>query len=553
MTGPLAGFNAAVRGYTVKFRSSSQFSERDAVHSRLALPFVLPALLLGTVGSPAVADPPLPQPAGEPAPAPDLPEQAAPTATEALAEAKELFDGDPASQPATDATMTLLELSESVDDLSGRQRRTAERILARPTSSGPSSPWFETGYGVKEQTPDCSFAHVCVHHVSTTADASDAKWVRTTGAVAEHVWSTIVGGLGYRAPLKDGRVRGDHGPNPKLDIYLTDLGTQGIYGYCTSEDNGRPYRTDPGYCVLDNDYAASQYGARTKPLDVLKVTAAHELFHAVQFGYDWREDAWVMEGTAAWMEEQVYDAINDNRQYLRGSQLTNPGIPLDDPDSGSGYGSWLFFQYLSERHGAGIVRAMWDRLDAAPGAPDQYSAQAVRSTLAARRLRLPTVMSQYAQANLAPASGYSEGAAFRHAPVARSYTLGRRSPRTTVQRLRSAHLSNATVRWQANRTLGGERTLRIKVDLPRTARGFDATVLVHHTDGRTTRRPIRLSRAGDGRAAVEFSRSAVRSLELVLTNASTRFRCGKGTFYSCRGWALDDQSLMSFEAVAVRG
>jgi hypothetical protein len=37
----------------------------------------------------------------------------------------------------------------------------------------------------------------------------------------------------------------------------------------------------------------------------LKVTAAHEFFHAVQFAYDIGEDGWLMESTATWMEEHV--------------------------------------------------------------------------------------------------------------------------------------------------------------------------------------------------------------------------------------------------------
>ena len=46
------------------------------------------------------------------------------------------------------------------------------------------------------------------------------------------------------------------------------------------------------------------------------MTAAHEFFHAVQFAYDAADDQWFMESTATWMEDEIYDDVNDNLQYL---------------------------------------------------------------------------------------------------------------------------------------------------------------------------------------------------------------------------------------------
>ena len=55
-----------------------------------------------------------------------------------------------------------------------------------------------------------------------------------------------------------------------------------------------------------------------------QVTAAHEFFHAIQFAYDYGEDAWMLEATATWMEERVFDKVNDNRQYLPAGQVADP-------------------------------------------------------------------------------------------------------------------------------------------------------------------------------------------------------------------------------------
>ena len=80
------------------------------------------------------------------------------------------------------------------------------------------------------------------------------------------------------------------------------------------------------------------------------MTAAHEFFHAVQAAYDWFEDAWFMESTAAWMEDEVYTDINDNLQYLTSSPLRHPEVPLDfgNTDDFYLYGAWIWWRFLSE-------------------------------------------------------------------------------------------------------------------------------------------------------------------------------------------------------------
>ena len=88
-------------------------------------------------------------------------------------------------------------------------------------------------------------------------------------------------------------------------------------------------------------------------MNSLRVTAAHEFFHAVQFGYDYGEDPWLMEATATWMEERVAD--DDQRQPavppLRpGRRARRPARHLQ-PAGFNQYGNWAFFEYLSSRYG----------------------------------------------------------------------------------------------------------------------------------------------------------------------------------------------------------
>ena len=189
-------------------------------------------------------------------------------------------------------------------------------------------------------------------------------YVETVDTTLENVWSTEVGAMGYRAPKSDANSP-HHGPDSKLDVYIANIGNKGLYGYCTTDD---PHTTKPSYrywdmsayCVLDDDYAPAQFPPPyANGLAALQVTAAHEFFHAVQFAYDYSEDSWFMEGTAAWMEDEVYDAVNDNRQYLSRSALAKPSVPVDRGNGFYQYGAWIFWRYLTESFDPDLVRETW--------------------------------------------------------------------------------------------------------------------------------------------------------------------------------------------------
>ena len=133
--------------------------------------------------------------------------------------------------------------------------------------------------------------------------------------------------------------RSPTGPRPttvrtdELDVYLADVGALGLSGYVATDDphaddDSYQYRDYSAYVVVDNDFSVAQLGA-SGGSGGLRATAAHEFFHAVQFAYDSSEDAWLTEGTAVWMEDQVADDVNANRRWLRSSPLVHPWVPVD--------------------------------------------------------------------------------------------------------------------------------------------------------------------------------------------------------------------------------
>jgi hypothetical protein len=71
---------------------------------------------------------------------------------------------------------------------------------------------------------------------------------------------------------------------------------------------------------------------------------------------------------------------------------------------------------------------------------------------------------------------------------------------------------------------------------------------VRRTSGRWYVRKFALDSDGDAARSVAFGRGTIREVDLVLTNASTRMRCGRDTFYSCAGAGADDLGYYKFRA-----
>jgi hypothetical protein len=488
-------------------------------------------------------------------------------AKEALLRAQALFHParvaavyGPVAHSGGDATIILRDLALRLDGLTATERGTADAILARPTDSGDP---LGNAWTVPEATgsPDCG-PNICIHWASGTGGDAPAAtdttpangipdYVDQALVIAENVWSTEVGTMGYRAPLSD-VTSTNHGPDGKLDIYLTNLGPQ-LYGYCTTDDPGLATPgtfTASAYCVVDNNFTEPVFQNHT-PIQNLKVTLAHEFFHAVQFAYDIGEDTWLMEGTATWMEDQVYDSINDNRQYLQNSQLKYPWIPLDhSANCCFQYGSWIWFRFLSETIGPGVIQQIWNRADAAPGGPDDYSTQAISHVLAAHGTTFRKKFASFAVWNKISRQRYSEGKAGRYpTPVGSgSFALGARNTSTGWLAVRLKHMSSIYVTFKPGRSDGPRAHLTVQFDGPRYGFGPEGRLMVFSRSGAVTVKSYKLSRSGDGSLRVGFGRGHVARVVLIETNASTRFTCWQGSQYSCTGSPRDDGRVYQFRA-----
>ena len=223
------------------------------------------------------------------------------------------------------------------------------KYLARPLLSGT------------ELTVDSPSGRFRVHYTTAGADAATVDWAQTTARIFDDVYAVEVQKMGYLPP-----------PPPSAgapyDIYLQDQASSREYGYTQELSPTQPGGISySAYTVLDRSFTSSIYAPYT-PLESLQVTAAHEFYHSIQFGYNFYLDIWYAEATATWMEDELYDGVNELYDYLPAA-IANSSLSLDSPAStatGGGYGRWLITRYLAEQHGIPVMRKMMENLALIP-------------------------------------------------------------------------------------------------------------------------------------------------------------------------------------------
>lgn len=228
----------------------------------------------------------------------------------------------------------------------------------------------------------CS-TNFCFHYTLSGADAVpslDANsngfpdYVEQMSSVFENVW-TQYQTRNYTMPPLDGTAGGSN----KYDVYIGNLGTGGagtLYGFVSPESviGNNPQSASltevdamTSWMGMNNNYS---WATPITSDNAIKVTAAHEFFHAVQLGTSSSNTNFIMEATAAWSEDEIYPGIDDNFQYLT-HILSTPDIALNYNNSsfdgngasynGHWYGAWIFFRYLSEKTNPDIIRQIYNK------------------------------------------------------------------------------------------------------------------------------------------------------------------------------------------------
>lgn len=218
------------------------------------------------------------------------------------------------------------------------------------------------------------------------------------GEVFENVWTFHIDSMGFDPPPIN--------PNNNHDlyeIYLLYLSPQ-YFALTYGEGNGSSCH---GYIKMRNSYSATQFDDHTE-LENIQVTAVHEFFHAIQFGYNCYEEFWYMEATATWSEDELYNDVNDFYRYIP-TFFNNP----DDAINTQGihmYGTCIFFQYIDEHLGGlETIARSWDySRDYASSAYDN-SFKAINAALEDENSSIESAVNQMRVANQILSSSQSAG------------------------------------------------------------------------------------------------------------------------------------------------
>ncbi|MCI0329952.1 MAG: hypothetical protein L0196_03235 [candidate division Zixibacteria bacterium] len=223
-------------------------------------------------------------------------------------------------------------------------------------------------------------------------------WVDTLAMVLDSIWEKEILQLGYRAPVADDFY--PEGEDGRFDVYLKGLSPTFIGATVPERTSTSPCDPDifgplcnraTAYIILDNDYDFSPYNNPLYgigPSGAMRVTAAHEFFHAIQFAYTafnfetvgGQPKLYWQEATAVWMEDQVYNEINDYIQYLP-FWFDAPGYSFRTFQQPSGsdiyqilrpYALAIYGHYLSKRfpnptYGYSVVRRVWESMATVSG------------------------------------------------------------------------------------------------------------------------------------------------------------------------------------------
>ncbi|MDC0707486.1 hypothetical protein POL68_03290 [Stigmatella sp. ncwal1] len=245
----------------------------------------------------------------------------------------------------------------------------------RPTDPSAPLPRFEPGETVESLvSPGGRFRlHFSRSGPNAVAAAdSDGNGVPDSVEVAARMYDRVAafyGGLGYRLPPEDTALPGgSNGGDEKFDVYLVDFALRADGAYRMDGCLGVGTNC-VGHILQENDFVGYSYRSYEEAVATL---ASHEFFHAVQAVYHTGLGIVAGEGTAVWATERFEPALDD-LEHFSSSYMTRPDRTLvvdpDGPAQSFSYGSSLFFQFLGERFGDGLIRSLWEESVLSPSAP----------------------------------------------------------------------------------------------------------------------------------------------------------------------------------------
>jgi hypothetical protein len=194
-----------------------------------------------------------------------------------------------------------------------------------------------------------------VPDLTTTRADTVPETVALAGDVAERSLAKFAE-MGFKQPPSDEACT-SNGGDSKLDVYL--VGFAGADG--TTIPEACSGRTCASFVLVESSFSGRGYPSIAEGF---RTVVSHELFHAVQNGYDSEIDRFWAEGTAQWAMKNVFPEAVDFERQLPAFFKDNTRS-LDTAPSGvtAGflYGSAVWPLFLEIRHGGGTVREIFEK------------------------------------------------------------------------------------------------------------------------------------------------------------------------------------------------
>jgi hypothetical protein len=308
------------------------------------------------------------------------------------------------------ATAAILQIRQSWDSLSRTTQQFVTASFARPSADSvllSPSGFFSLHYsltGVNAVPTDDLDADMRPDYVEKMAAYMDTSLITHRN-------------LGFLDPPFDGVIGGDS----TFDVYFEDIGA---YGYAVPEGPGpNPWPDEYSYLVVHNTFVG--FPPNDDPegdiAGAAKATCAHEFHHCVQFAYDPNEAIWLMELDATESEDLVYNATDDNYNYLNGYFL-DPEISLMSV-SNHMYSSFIWHSYIAQRFDTSLLLQLWN--GARTGNAFQSSADSMFASYGITHDSAFTefVSWLYKTNTRSDGSGFEEAASYPFVQIDRSHSI----------------------------------------------------------------------------------------------------------------------------------
>ena len=299
-------------------------------------------------------------------------------------------------------TFLLLEVKRNLDLFSLEQQSILEQIFVRP----------QLPLNYVNATGQFKIHYATSGRDSVSTDDIDNSgipdFVEDVAASLERSSQMQVNDLGYRQPPDDAGVDG-----PEYDVYIQSLGN-GVYGETFAEEEvaGTARNDFRSYVRIDNDFNNGHF---TRGVPGAQVTIAHEYLHAIQFGYrtfETNDEIFYYELSSIWMEDVVYDDVNDYYQYLPGYfQVRNSPF---NQFTFSNLGEAIWNHFLEQKfEDPALLRRPWEIMES-----DVLAMEAIDRSLRERGSTFADELAQFAVWNYFTGSRadainfYKEGSAY---------------------------------------------------------------------------------------------------------------------------------------------